>query len=75
MSEMVDRVAAAILNRDYMGESRMGPLEAEALARAAIDAMREPTPEMLAAMEPWTKTSGHQKLVWTAGIDTALKGS
>jgi hypothetical protein len=41
-------------------------------ARAAVEALREPTAEMLALMEPWTQVSGHQSLVWKVGIGAIL---
>lgn len=44
MSEVLERVAAAIAGADSVD----GPAYA-VLARAAIEAMREPTPEMLSA--------------------------
>lgn len=65
---MIERVAEALMaipldekNSDYY-----------ALARAAIEAMREPTKTQLDAMEPWSRTTGHHEMVWKAGIDAAL---
>lgn len=46
MSEMIDRVAKAIEDADANGFSK---LPYEAIARVAIEAMREPTVDMLAA--------------------------
>jgi hypothetical protein len=43
------------------------------IGRAAIEAMREPTDEMKAAMAPWGRTTGHHEGVWISGIDAALK--
>jgi hypothetical protein len=73
MSEMVDRVAAAIReseaywwNRDDEPDDGL----AETLARAAIEAMREPTLAVLEAgpSEPYMDID-----VWRAMIDEALK--
>lgn len=64
MTEMVQRVAAAIAANvgvwpDY-----------KEVARAAIIAMREPTPRMLQLADPW-KVSRRE--VWRSLIDAALK--
>lgn len=47
MSETVDRVASALRAAGGLHN----PADAEALARVAIEAMREPTPAMVAAGE------------------------
>lgn len=82
MSEMVERVAIAIhksrQERGFSGQAlwEFEPDQIKDLfrhsARAAILAVGEPTIEMLEAMEPWTRVSGHQKMVWKAGVDAAL---
>lgn len=73
MSEMVERVAKAIIKaRTYRagtadGDVNVIRLFAEREARAAIEAMRELTPEMARAVptvQPW---------MWRAMIDEALK--
>ncbi len=42
-------------------------------ARAAIAAMREPTPEMLAALQSYACCAGYVEEGWAAAIDQALK--
>lgn len=74
VSEMIDRVAKALEAVIWEYKDSSVSFQSHQLARAAIEAMREPTPEMTQAMEPWTRVSGHQKMVWQAGIDTALSG-
>lgn len=81
MSEMVERVARAI---QHMHDT--GPKEHYlAFARAAIEAMREPTPEMYsaAAYADWLagddahrqhKIHAPMDAKWRAMIDAALKG-
>lgn len=74
MSEMEDRVANAI-----------GPFIAKAsdrsiAARAAIEAMREPTPEMLKAAGKWWEATLHNaktgwengEIIYLSMIDAAL---
>jgi hypothetical protein len=76
MSEMVERVARAIeAKSDYV----ISQHHAKALARAAIEAMREPTAAMIEA-EPdddgeFNKTNSvaHARAFWQAMIDEALK--
>ena len=74
MSEMVERVARAICESEKMNpDDKLGGwIHWVNAARAAIEAMREPTDEMLSAMEPWSRVTGHHKLVWGAGVDAAL---
>lgn len=71
MSEMVERVAKAIMARfnDPL------PFHAEELARAAIEAMREPTNAMERAGDEYGRfTNGPSAcVVWEAMIDEALK--
>lgn len=62
MSEMVERVKQALL------ECKPG----ESMARAAIAAMREPTPDMLWAGD-LQLDCGREKECWQAMIDAALK--
>lgn len=42
------------------------------IATAALSALMTPSPEMLSAMEPWTQVSGHQSMVWKAGVKSAM---
>ena len=80
MSEMIDRVAAAI---DAAGEYAChdGKLPAhedmmDKLSRAAIEALREPTPAMLHAAwkSNWQGLSHDIAITaWRAMIDEALK--
>jgi hypothetical protein len=75
---MIDRVASAICEarnawfaRDLEGDQ---PDYNEVVARAAIKAMREPTPEMVrAGVEGW-KANGLASIqfVWPSMIDAAL---
>ena len=70
MSEMIERVAEAIAAR----EALMYPshFDAKALARAAIEAMREPTEEMVSASygPRWAENEIEDK--WGRMIDAAL---
>ena len=65
MNEMIDRVAKALFQRGNL----MNMHEAGISARAAIAAMREPTPEMIEAGGDNENTI----LIWYAMIDKALK--
>jgi len=82
MSEMVDRVAQAIADAcadasvEYDRPETFIPLGArQALARAAIAAMREPTDEQYAALSATGKRWRDQtsETVWKTFIDAALK--
>jgi DNA polymerase/3'-5' exonuclease PolX len=65
MSEMVERVARAMYGEiDFRGE-------AYKKARAAIEAMREPTEQMSTAGE-LTPFDCHSDVTWRAMIDAAL---
>lgn len=68
---MVERVAAAIIRRNDF-DFYMSADEAKAFARAAIEAMREPTQAMLdqGPPEPYMDAS-----VWGKMISTALSAS
>lgn len=71
MSEMVKRVCAAI-----DGAYSHGDLSWEKCARAAIEAMREPTEEMVQAanhMTGYSLENEYIKQEWRAMIDEALK--
>lgn len=74
MSEMVERVAAAIERANDSAPSfgmKVSDI-IKLMARAAIEAMREPTKDMLAAVK-----MPDQQLVedWQAMIDEALKSN
>jgi hypothetical protein len=89
MSEMVERVAQAIYEKwaanrsvpeTWAEVSRLGhsiAREARDEARAAIEAMREPTVEMLvAAQEDWMCVRAAEErgdFIWRAMINTALE--
>ena len=75
MSGMVERIARAIyaVGPGYLDEGRISD---EVLARAAIEAMREPTPEMIKA---WGNTPNigmnwedYARDKWRAMIQAAL---
>lgn len=72
--DMVERVSVAILSR-VPAAYRMSPDEAEELARAAMEAMRLPTEEMVQSVE-WYFTNGGkgQRLrdLYTVMVDVAL---
>jgi hypothetical protein len=78
MSEMVERVAVAISNAQMAWKAANGGDDAsvvdcpdEVLARAAIEAMREPTDQMVGA----ANRNNHPRDVdtWRTMIDEALK--
>lgn len=80
MSEMVERVAAAL--EPLIRQSHpIDDWDAMALARAAIEAMREPTKHMAAEAADENATTdlgsddfaGHYGEVWKTMIDAALK--
>lgn len=82
---MVERVAAALTSHVEAGWSTLEPDEADALARAAIAAMREPTAEMVSAGDnsPYQCSEGVNvsriidvdgiAIMYRAMIDEALK--
>lgn len=78
MNEMIERVARAICKADGQDPDHEGELTDEGTfqwqsyvtdARAAIEAMREPTKAMIAACYP-DEDAG---LIWRDMIDAALK--
>ena len=82
MSEMVERVAMAIMRDDFEGHDfwdRQAPdVQNQYLtnARAAIAAMREPTESMVVAGEDHIGgdlIDGDSAWVWQAMVDEALK--
>lgn len=75
MSEMVERVARAMMYADW-GSDRTPPPDVSiknyyAMARAAIEAMREPTAGMVEATEGWDS----HRVAWQLMIDAALTPS
>lgn len=84
MSEMVERVAAAVLKDlsdrrgirqafDNIDDGVMAEIR-DAIGRAAISAMRGPTAAMIAAREvPGVLERDDIRLVWEAMLDEALK--
>lgn len=73
MSEMVERVAKAIDRvSTAMNPHRTDQELLEAAARAAIEAMREPTDEMLASLKEDWWDNETPLTVWQAMIDGAL---
>jgi hypothetical protein len=77
MGEMVERVAAALRKlpiRDSKNPgSELDHLRLREAARAAIEAMREPTKEMIDACDINIPTEGEIVGVWGSMIDEALK--
>lgn len=83
MSEMVERVARAMRERyaKHNGDKGLVPFEAAGsreawmeCARAAIEAMREPTEAMVVAMDEHAGTIAPQ-YAYEAAIDAALTTS
>jgi hypothetical protein len=74
MTEMVEHVAKAIYekfeDRPSYARRQMNGLLAEELARAAIEAMREPTEQQLRAA--WAKVDSNIDDFWRAMVDAAL---
>lgn len=83
MNEMIERVARALFEEEWDDKSSDPWESAEEdereawrkSARAAIEAMREPTAAMEDAMEGVTEYGGHisPSNAWHAAIDAALK--
>lgn len=65
------KILWAFATSDQASEFR-GRHQAIMTARAAIEAMMEPTKIQLDAMEPWSRVSGHHEMVWKAGVKAAL---
>lgn len=85
MSEVIERAVKAIMERDFAGEGAViGPMEAEALVRAVLAAIREPTERMESAGDDtfdWTSSDTNGSYYpqtadatecWQAMIDAAL---
>lgn len=76
MNQIVERVARAIQAADFKGSNitfdEMNPIRQHnylSSARAAVEAMREPTPEMAIAAFKYCTNIG----AWKAMIDEALR--
>lgn len=70
---MIERATLAVVEVWQKSNNPVGSvLDCREVARAVIEAMREPTKAQLEAMEPWSRVSGHHEMVWKAGIDAAL---
>lgn len=78
MSEMVTRVARAMAESSGFCWDNCAQSQWERDARAGIEAMREPTVEMLvAAQEDWMCVRASEErgdFIWRAMIDCALSG-
>ncbi len=81
MTEMIERVAKVMWETSHVGQAwgNCSPVQAAIYredARAAIEAMREPTQEMkLAAYKAWTIRVANDAdigKIWQAMIDAAL---
>jgi hypothetical protein len=79
MSEMIERVARAMCVQSGIDWAKQGEGQRSrnmSIAAAAIQAMREPTVEMLvAAQEDWLCVRAAEErgdFIWRAMIDTAL---
>ena len=68
MTDMIERVADAIQHQ--MGSDDNMP---EDFARAAIAAMREPTPEMIFTGDAFEPDGISAEAIWVAMIDAALE--
>lgn len=69
MSEMVERVMTAIV-ATIIAKSGIG--NDGSVARAAIEAMRDPTDAMCDKGDIWADGPGYSEKVWQAMIDVAL---
>ncbi len=77
MSEMIERVAKAIYDRtledDQLADYGLPMADAITCAKAAIEAMREPTQDMLNAGKAIMTDYDDSLECWQAMIDEALK--
>jgi hypothetical protein len=72
---MIERVARALAKASGINDWEKSAQEFEDDARAAIEAMREPTDAMLACGEQWGLPSDPMGLKrWQEMIDAALEG-
>ena len=73
MTTMIERVQSAIVNAVLREGDRIDPNVAEECARAAIEAMREPTPHQIS--DRVIRAAGYAgdiDVVWRLMIDAAL---
>lgn len=83
MSGMVEQVAAALREVEFnmpgagglRGKLFVSKAQSLDMARVAIEAMREPTPEMLAVDVPDMPAGGGALDIWHPMIDAALSVS
>lgn len=73
MSEMIERVARAIDEASQPPGQKDYKVLMKNAARAAIEAMREPTMDMESAASNWQGAQMTYSDVWRAMIDAALK--
>lgn len=85
MSEMVVRVAGAIADIDFLlpgagglrGKLKLAPAQSLEIARVAIEAMREPTEDMVKYVDGHPDHLGYGDdgfdWIWSTMIDAALK--
>lgn len=71
--DVVERVAVAVAAH-MNGSMPEDAFDTRQIARAAIEAMREPTEPMLAALNGYAQCSGYLPEGWSAAIDVALSG-
>lgn len=73
MNALIERVARALTVHLYGLHAEDDWERQESLAREAIEAMREPTHEMLCAVNDYAQGPGIGPDGWSAAIDEALK--
>jgi hypothetical protein len=75
MSEMIERVTDGILRSEGISSATPMRNHYRSIARAAIEAMREPTDEMMmeAIQIPGIDDQDGLKAAWRKAIDEALK--
>jgi hypothetical protein len=74
MSEMIERGARAILAEGGFTQDAEAMDFARRYARAVIEAIREPTPEMLEASRMFQRVCDQPEMIWTVMIDEILHG-
>lgn len=73
-NEMVNRVALAIAKASGINDWFKAADEYEEEARAAIEAMWEPTPDMIATAKQFSKPISERE-IWQAMVSAALEGA
>lgn len=71
MSEMIERVAIALT--ESLPKSLIVEDDLRSAARAVIEAMREPTAEIISAGSDYMPGAGYAEGAWRAMIDAASK--